>query len=207
MSMARDGFVDAAFPLVGTSLPLDHGYALFSALSRIEPALHTRSTWGVHPVRGTRSGPGVLQLDRRSLLKIRMPTIDVGALLPLAGASLTVDGHDVRLGVIRLYPLEPSARLRARFVTVKGFAEDPSAFRAALARQVAHTADLGQDPERVEIAVGPRRVMRVAQHTIVGYPVELTGLEADASLAVQRVGLGGRRHMGAGIFVPPRGRG
>jgi hypothetical protein len=39
--------------------------------------------------------------------------------------------------------------------------------------------------------------------------VELARLTDAASLAVQAQGLGGRRHMGAGVFVPPpnlRGR-
>jgi hypothetical protein len=32
--------IDLAFVLVGRTVPMDHGYALFSALCRVVPALH-----------------------------------------------------------------------------------------------------------------------------------------------------------------------
>ena len=46
-------------------------------------------------------------------------------------------------------------------------------------------------------------MLRVKNITIAGHALALFGLSAQASLAVQRHGLGGRRHMGAGVFVPP----
>lgn len=32
--------VDLAFRVMGTTLPVDHGYALYSAINRLVPALH-----------------------------------------------------------------------------------------------------------------------------------------------------------------------
>ncbi len=32
--------VDLCFPVLGQTLPSDHGYALYAALSRVLPALH-----------------------------------------------------------------------------------------------------------------------------------------------------------------------
>jgi CRISPR-associated protein Cas6 len=195
-------FVDVLFPLKGKSLPLDHGYALFGALSRLLPDLRTRRTWGIHPVFGSRSGPGTLELNERSSLKVRLPAVDIPAVLPLLGAELDVDGHRVVLGPPRIMPLVTAAALHARLVTIKGFHEEPAAFEAALRRQIAALEGLGQPPASVEVAVGSRRVMRAGDHTIVGFAVGLDGLHADASLAIQQKGLGGRRHMGAGLFVP-----
>jgi CRISPR-associated protein Cas6 len=205
--------VDAAFPIRGASLPLDHGYTLFGALSRMVPALHQNASWGVHPVYGTQTAPGVLSLNRMSWLKIRIPAADLGALLPLAGKSLEVGGHKIELSVPRMLPLIPAAQLKARFVSVKKFHEEPGPFLDALRRQVAAIEGLGQDPERIEIAVPTksgdgkeeplRRVMVIAGKKVVGFAVTLSGLEASASIAIQETGLGGRRHMGAGIFVPP----
>jgi CRISPR-associated protein Cas6 len=135
------------------------------------------------------------------MVKVRAPVDDVGALLPLAGKALDLAGHKIRLGVPRVLPLIPAASLKARVVTIKGFTEDDT-LSDALRRKLAILPDLGQDPERVEIAVGKRRVMRVGSQTIVGFAVALGGLEAQASIVIQAYGLGGRRHMGAGVFVP-----
>jgi CRISPR-associated protein Cas6 len=196
-------YVDAAFPARGDSVPLDHAYPLLGALSRILPVLHDAPHWGVHPVLGERSSPGVLALTSRSHVKLRVPSAEVGQLLPLAQQTLELDGARIRLGVPRLLPLMPTPHLRARIVTIKGFADDTDAFVLALRRQIASIPGLGQDPERIEVQVGPRRVLRARQHIVVGWAVALAGLDADTSLAVQVNGLGGRRHMGGGIFVPP----
>jgi hypothetical protein len=35
--------VELHFPVLGPSLPVDHGYALYSALCRVLPAMHARA--------------------------------------------------------------------------------------------------------------------------------------------------------------------
>jgi CRISPR-associated protein Cas6 len=206
-SVPPDPHVDIAFPTQGKSVPLDHGYVLYAAVSRVVPELHAQEAWGIHPIRGIRTAPGQLTLDRSSAVKVRAPASDIAKILPLAGATLDLDGQRMVLAPPRVFPLVPGATLRARLVTIKGFHEEPEPFVEALRRQLAAVPELGQDPERVEVAVGARRVMRVKDKTVVGFQVELTGLEATASLAIQIAGIGGRPHMGAGIFVPPgRGR-
>jgi CRISPR-associated protein Cas6 len=200
--MAEPTHVDAAFPLVGKSLPLDHGYLLFSAVSRILPALHERKAWGLHPVLGRRVGPGQLELIGSSALKVRLPVSELGAALQLAGKTLEVAGNKVTVGVPKIFPLEPKPTLKSRFVTIKHHAESEVGFAAAIRQHLGSLKNLGQAPATIDVQVGPRRVIKVGDHTIVGFPVMLTGLLAQASLSIQQEGIGGRRHMGAGIFVP-----
>ena len=76
-----------------------------------------------------------------------------------------------------------------------------------LRRSVASFDPLVPEPGDVEVVLGRRRILGIRDKKVVGFAVGLTGLGADASLEVQRRGLGGRRHMGAGIFVPPGRRG
>lgn len=196
--------VDLAFPLRGDALPLDHAFPLFSAISRLVPTLHEHPTWGVHPVLGRRQDRR-LHLEPASRLKLRLPLAELAAVMPLTQATLEVAGARVSLGFPQVLPLDPAASIRARFVTIAGFQEEEP-FTAALARQLA-SLELGQDPASIEVTVGRRRICEIHGKRIVGFAVGLTGLHADASLAVQRHGLGGRRHMGAGIFVPPGRRG
>jgi CRISPR-associated protein Cas6 len=53
---------------------------------------------------------------------------------------------------------------------------------------------------------GRRRVVRIKDKTVVGYGVHVAGLNAAESLCLQEHGLGGRRKMGCGVFVPVRGK-
>jgi hypothetical protein len=66
--------IDLSFVLVGTTIPLDHGYTLFSALSRIVPELHGDRRVGGHP------GPGPICRDRR-----RPRLLPAGRVIPRAG--------------------------------------------------------------------------------------------------------------------------
>ncbi len=52
------------------------------------------------------------------------------------------------------------------------------------------------------LSLGKRRTLRIKDKEVVGYEVLVDCLTAAESIALQEAGLGGRRHMGCGIFVP-----
>lgn len=188
--------LDVAFPLRGKSLPRDHGYPLYGALSRVLPWLHEVTDIGIHPVHGQVS-EGNLVLGRQAALQLRVPPARVGALAALIGTTLDVDGHLVHLGPFQVFPVRPKPTLRARFVTIKGFME-PEAFLDALKRQAAAAGLDGT------WHVGKRLIMTIQGKKVVGFEVLVENLGLEASLALQAHGLGGRRKMGGGIFVPAR---
>jgi CRISPR-associated endonuclease/helicase Cas3 len=70
---------------------------------------------------------------------------------------------------------------------------------------------VGGHAEVPRIPSGPRRgeperkVVRVKQNALVCYPLRVSGLTAAESLRLQEAGLGGRRRMGGGFFLPIRG--
>ena len=66
-----DPCVDLCFRITGTSVPLDHGYALYSTLSRALPVFHEAGWLGVHPLMGLSAGK-TLQLSRGSRLRMRL---------------------------------------------------------------------------------------------------------------------------------------
>ena len=64
--------VDLVFPLGGKSLPLDNGYIIYSALSRICPNLHELTNIFIHPIAGIPNTSRQLRLTKRSKLQIRI---------------------------------------------------------------------------------------------------------------------------------------
>lgn len=189
--------VDLAFRLTGATIPVDHGYALYASISRLLPDLHADKDIGIHPIRGRYVGNGGLHLTSASHLTVRLPDDRIRAVLKLAGKTLEVDGHRLRVGIPETRALRPTAVLYSRLVTIKGFMEvDP--FLAAARRQLGL---LGVD---AELVAGERRTFRVKNKQVVGFEVFASQLDAEASLRLQEAGLGGRRHMGCGVFVPFR---
>lgn len=201
--------IDLVFPVLGQSVPTDHAYPLYAALSRAVPAFHDPAARvRFAPLTGSAGDPGRLRLTDRSRLRVRLPADAISAVLPLAGKAVEVAGTPVRFGPPTVFPLTPAAALEARLVTFKHGAE-PEPF---LATARARLAELGVEGE-LALRVVPggrwagtprRRVVRVKGRAIVGYAVVVSGLTADASLHLQERGLGGRTRLGCGFFLPAR---
>jgi CRISPR-associated endonuclease/helicase Cas3 len=195
-------YLELHFPVTAGSLPSDQGYFLFAAISRIIPEVHGSDWFAMETLPGIARGDGITQLGSRSHLKVRIPQDRVTVILKLAGQRLDVHGHSLRLGPPRLLLLNPAPCLYSRVVTIKGYL-DPKQFSEALLRKLdAMGIPIVSRPE-----IGQRRAFRVGNHTIVGFSVLLSELSEDSSLKLQKHGIGGRRHVGAGFFVPVVARG
>lgn len=189
--------VDLAFRLMGSQLPVDHGYALYSAISRVVPEIHEARDIGVHPIRGNYVGNGELMITGSSRLIVRLESDSISSFLKLAGKKLELGSYAVRVGVPEVRLLRPRASLYSRLVTIKGFME-PKGFLEAAKRQ---SEKMGVT---AELQIGERRTFRVKDKQVVGFEMAALGLSAEDSLRLQEIGIGGRRHMGCGIFVPLR---
>lgn len=203
MAVRTGPFLDLAFHLTGPKIPVDHGYTLYAALCPLLPKdkLHDHDAEqagfhiGIHPIRGRYVGGEHLHLASFSRLILRLPQDRIKDYLKLAGKRLDLEDCALRIGVCDVRTLIPAASLRARFVTTRN-GQDEARFREECERQIKALGVSGK------LSVGQRRTMRIHGKQIVGYSVVVTELTTDESLALQEKGLGGRRKMGCGIFVP-----
>lgn len=189
--------VDLAFRLMGTRIAVDHGYALFAAVNRLIPELHDAQDIGLHPIRGRFDGNGCLVLSPASRLIIRVPDERIREFLKLAGKTLEVDGNRFRVGVPEVRTLRPAAALFARLVTIKGFMEAEEFIEAA--KRQLETMSV-----TAALQLGERRTLRIKDKQVVGFELLASGLDAEGSIKLQEIGIGGRRRMGCGVFVPFR---
>jgi CRISPR-associated endonuclease/helicase Cas3 len=193
--------VDIRWPLaLPGRIPLQHQYPLLAALSRVVPSIHDTPELGIHSIRGVVFEPGKIALTQMSSISIRTDIAQIPKLLPLSGKKIDLVGHSIRLGVPHILPLHPFERLTCNFATIKGFLE-PDSFSKSLRRQL----DDLRVRRSVIIDVGQRRTLQVKQHTIVGFRVTVDGLEDNESIQLQACGAGGRRHLGAGLFLATYG--
>src|SRR5262249_9177851 len=143
---------------------------------------------------------------QRSRLRLRLPAEAIPRLLALAGKSLDLAGHRIRLGVPQVRALVPGSSLAARLVTIKGFTE-PNPFLSAARRQL-DALNVQAELRIPRIGQGPhtgkprRHVLQIKDRRVVGYTLQVTHLTAEGSLRLQEHGLGGRRRMGCGFFAP-----
>jgi CRISPR-associated protein Cas6 len=194
--------INVSFSLSGKELPADHGYLLYSAISK-SSSLHGIDWLAIELISGFPSDQGLIALPNRSAsLRLRIPADYYRDVLPLAGKCLNIGGHQIRLGLPVARPLDPARSLYARVVTIKKFTE-PETFIEAVRRQLGSFGVKGHvELPRDEQGRYRRRIVTIHSKLVVGFSVAIHDLNDEDSLKIQSLGIGGRRAMGCGIFNP-----
>lgn len=209
--------VDIKFKLYGKQVPADHGYYLFSSISKLLPHIHSNTEVGIHPINGILAGNRMLNITPDSFLTIRLPIDLTGYAIELSGKSIRMGDHEVRVGVPQTFALLPNSTLYSRLVVIKGFME-PEPFLEAVSRQLTQlnirgTASLIENDHfeansnSTSGTHSPflRRTIRIMDKEVVGFALLIDNLTDEESIILKEQGLGGRRRFGCGIFIPVRG--
>jgi CRISPR-associated protein Cas6 len=202
--------LELVFPAVGTTLPTDHAYPLYAALSVIVPAFHADDAQlRFAPISGVGQPDGTLRVGPHSCLRVRLPDDSIRFALPLAGKQLDIAGSRVRLGVPSVRTLAAAPAVVARLVTFKN-ADTPEQFLTTARAKLTELGITGEPSLPIHLdgdrAGEPkRRVTRIKGAAIVGYSLLVGELTAADSLTLQERGLGGRTRLGCGFFVPAKG--
>ena len=111
--------VDLYFHVQGKQVPVDHGYALYGAISRTFQALQNNSeeNWlhgadnvGLLALRGSYQGSGKLLLNQHARFGFRLPAALIPQALQLAGKCLDLNGDKCISRVKRSSRYEIAAR-------------------------------------------------------------------------------------------------
>ena len=201
-----EAFIDLSFPVRGTQLPADHGYALLAAIANHVPNIKEHHDIAILSAAGFGDRKGKILLAEHSYFRLRVPITKIPMVYPLAGKRLRLGIHEVQLGIPTIHTLKPHAHLRSRIATIKGY-EEPEPFLAAAKRQLEALEIKGELSIPCDRTGNPaRKTIKIKRFTVVGFTVEINQLSEEDSLKLQVYGLGGKRHMGCGVFIPVKER-
>lgn len=187
--------VDLCFQILGSQIQVDHGFALYGAISRMLPFFHEDQAVGIKLIRGRYIGDGMLDISPYSELVLRLPVGRISQYIQLAGKRLEVLGQNLTVGVPKTRALVPTAALYSHLVTTRN-GDVQQRFEKEIAKQMVGLAIQG------EFSVGERKTFSVHGKQVVGYTLLVSELNAEESIKLQENGLGGRRKMGCGFFEP-----
>lgn len=195
-------YVDLSFQVIGETLPADHGYGLYAALTHWNETIHTLEGLSIQTIMGIPDKQGKIYLTDMSRFRLRLPYDRVPLVYSLAGQSLTIGKHKIRLGIPQIHLLKPYSKLRSRIVVIKGY-QEPEPFLGAAQRQlealgIQGNLAISQNAE----GESDRKTIKIKRFTVVGFGVEIGNLNDEDSLLLQQVGIGGKRRMGCGVFIP-----
>ncbi len=205
--MIETSYVDLTFPLKGKSLPLDNGYIIYSALSRLCPNLHKLTNIFIHPIAGFPNSSKQLRLAKRSKLQIRIEVEQIPLIYEfLAGQTFKIGQDQFHIGIPEYKPLTPCSVLYSRLVIIRRCIE-PQVFLEAAQRQLESLGIKGN----IDILKKNNGQLQCRQlvikkdigtFPIKGYGVEVKDLSEGDSLTLQQHGIGGKKKMMCGVFVP-----
>ncbi|MDJ0596220.1 MAG: type I-MYXAN CRISPR-associated protein Cas6/Cmx6 [Pleurocapsa sp. MO_226.B13] len=202
IELIQNPYIELAFPVMGQSLPIDHGYQLYSALKHRLMQLKDWDDISIKTISGKldRDKRNQLNLTDRSKLLIRLPSEKVPFVYSFGGKSLTVGKHKIRLGIPEMNFLQPKSRLRSHIVVIRGY-EEPNGFLEAAKRQV-EKLNIKTDLKLIAKKDGtPKPKTIKVKQTLVGFGIEASNLSEVDSVVLQEKGLGGKHKMGCGIFI------
>jgi len=193
--MENNPKVDLCFSVTGRNIPVDHGFDLYSAISRIIPDFHEADGISIKLIRGRYIGDGLLDIHPNSWLTIRLRTSVLPGYINLAGKTLTIKGHNIQIGVPKMKSLVAGSSLYAHLVSTRN-GQNQQRFENEISRQMAELKANG------DFIAGQRKTFTIHNKKVVGYPMTINGLSDGDSIVIQEHGLGGRRKMGCGFFEP-----
>ena len=174
---------------------------LLAAITARVPSLHGRHGIQVAPLRGTRDRENRIRPDSNTRLHLRGASpSEVQALsntwLDLRGAVLILEEGKKR-------DLSPSPHLVSRLVIIPDAVQEQD-FLAGVLKAIPDV--IGDAAKTVDLTIGRRRAIQIKNRHLLGYPLHVTGLTDEASLALQNRGLGWGTSMGCGVFYPGSSR-
>jgi CRISPR-associated protein Cas6 len=199
-----DDVVDVAFSIRARTLPVDHAWALAQALLAALPWLAGEALAGVHSIHVAESGNGwmrpdaatdVLYPSRRTKLVLRVPGARVEEVQHLSGQTLDVAGHGVAVEQGAVRPLSDLTTLFARYVAA-GQA-DENAFLQAMAAQLQ-----ALDIRPKKMLCGIEHALATPDGPVRTRSLMIAELAPAESVRLQQHGLGPRRLLGCGLFLP-----
>jgi CRISPR-associated protein Cas6 len=202
-----DDVFDLVFKLRGSSLDIDHAFALSAALQE-HLTDQTCSKIGVHGVRMASSGNGwsrpeqsdaELPLSRRARLAIRVHRDDSEEVGRIMNQRLQIGHQEITVGSSVVRKLSTIGTLYARAVCC-----DREQSETDFLTEVADLLKM-MDIKVSKMICGRCGEIRAGDETIFTRALMVADLEPEESVTLQQRGLGEGRMLGCGLFVPHRG--
>lgn len=207
---APDNIIDLSFKVNCKQIKLDHAWALTEALSELLPWFKDDPHSAIHHIYIPQSGNGwvrtddfaeeVIQLSRRTRLKIRIPSNRLEDAQSLTGKTISVDGHKLTFGQYDQHSLSTMTTIVSRHVHVPGTDDDENAFLQEVNKQIQ-----AMDIKVRKLLCGKSHQLKTAEGIITTRSLMVADISPEESIRLQENGIGHYYSYGCGVFIPQKG--
>ena len=201
--------VDLLFKIDCKSLPLDHGFDLSEQIVQHIPWIKDEPQAAIHQIHVAESANGwmrpedpeteVLCLSHRTKMTIRLPATRLDDIRILTGKTLDISGHQLTVGNYTTKKLSKLTTIFARYMDTKG-TEDDNQFLESMADQL-----LDMDIKVKKMLSGKLMRHKTDLGVLLTRKLMISDLDVQQSVLLQERGLGDKKLLGMGIFMPHKG--
>ena len=200
-----DDILDVVYGISCRTLPVDHAYALSSAIKNELDWIEEEPGAGVHTIHVAASGNGwvrpndasqLLYPSRRTKLTLRLPKNRIEDAKTLIGKTLDIEGNRLTVNDMSEKKLSDIATLFARYIVMKD-ANDETGFLDEMFQVL---NDMGIKPKKM--MCGKETHVSIGDSVVTTRSLMIADLSSADSILLQQRGLGSHRWMGCGIFLP-----
>ena len=201
--------LDLLFSIECSDLPLDHGYVLSEQILQHLPWMRNEPHAGIHQIHVAESANGwmrpenpeteVLCVSRRTKMTLRLPSSRLEDAHILTGKTLDIQGHPLKVGSFTTRKLSRLTTIFARYIDTGG-SEDENLFLESMQRQL-----LDKGIRVKKMMSGKLLSHQTDEGVILTRKLMISDLDVEQSILLQEAGLGERKLMGLGIFLPHKG--
>ncbi len=203
----QERLVDLLFSIDCPSLPVDHAWALSSAIKSHLAWFTDEEQCGLHLIHGGETGNGwerpdgsdaILNLPRRTKLCLRLPQERVQEANQLSEKELNIAGHKLTVGQSKIRPLAKTQFLYARHVALQNSSDEEQFTRWAV--EQLHSGGI----QFKKMLCGKQHQINLPTSTLHTRSLMIANLPYEDALTLQEMGLGPGRTLGCGLFVPQK---
>lgn len=200
-----DDVLDVVYGISCRTLPVDHAYALSTAVKNELDWIENEPCAGVHTIHVAASGNGwfrpedasqLLHPSRRTKLILRLPKQRIDDAKMLIGKTLDVDGNSLTVNNMGEKKLSDISTLFSRYISIEN-ASDENEFMEEI---VLALNGLGIKPKKM--LCGKEAHVSIGDSVVITRSLMIADLSTSDSILLQQQGLGSHRWMGCGIFLP-----
>lgn len=208
--IAPDNVIDLSFKVACKQIKLDHAWALTNAVNELLPWFKDDPQSAVHHIYIPQSGNGwersdtfsgeVIQLSRRTRLKLRIPMSRKKEVQAITGQKISIDGNEMTIGQSEQHLLSTMTTIVSRHVYVPETEESEDAFLSAI-----HTQIQAMGINVRKMLCGKSRQLKTPDGFIKTRSLMVADINPEESITLQENGVGSFYSYGCGIFIPQKG--
>jgi len=203
--------IDLVFSIKCKTLPLNHAWALSREIIKHLPWIENDPIAGIHQIHVAESNNGWMRPDddeenallypsRRTKMTLRIPSEQLKATEELCGVTLDIDGHSLLIGSAKKKVFTNISVISSRYV-LDDLNESEDEFLAKAALELENNINF----KVKKMLCGKTHSIKTPHGLLTTRSLMIADLDSETSIKIQQLGLGNKRELGCGLFLPHKG--